>query len=266
MTSARAVESSSSPRASPEPPLQRIRTGLREDGGVVERRKGRETRQAIVDCFSELVAARGFEEASVSAVAGMVGVSKGTVVHHFPAKDLILQEAHLQYIERRIREMNRVIERESDPRRQLAAMMYCIIRAHRDDRAGTVSFLREFSRFVSSQNTGHLRALRAEFTSIMSTILRKGDAAGIFTIPDVTLSTLQVFGMCNYVWTWYRPEEQATAEKIAAIFARNILLGFTSRDTPDIELSVETLLTFFDGLADILEPAYPAVPLTIARG
>lgn len=224
---------------------------------MAERRNGPETRQAIVDRFSELVAERGFEEASVSAVAASVGVSKGTVVHHFPAKDLILQEAHLQYIERRIREMNRIIARESDPRRQLAAMMYCIIRAHRDDRAGTVSFLREFSRFVSSPNTGHLRALRAEFTAIMSTILRKGDAEGVFSIPDVTLTTLQVFGMCNYVWTWYRPEEQASAEKIAAIFARNILLGFVVGERSDNTLSVDSLLSFYDSLSDLLEPVYP---------
>ncbi|OZC63538.1 hypothetical protein CH306_26680 [Rhodococcus sp. 15-725-2-2b] len=263
MTLARATPHTlSPPRTPPEP---RVRPASREDVTVVERRNGPETRQAIVDRFSELVADRGFEEASVSAVAGVVGVSKGTVVHHFPAKDLILQEAHLQYIERRIREMNRVIERESDPRRQLSAMMYCIIRAHRDDRAGTVSFLREFSRFVSSQNTAHLRALRSEFTSIMSTILRKGDASGVFTIPDITLTTLQVFGMCNYVWTWYRPEEQASAEKIAAVFARNILLGFMTGSDPDPSVSVDSLLGFFEGLGDLLEPVYPAAPPTTNR-
>jgi hypothetical protein len=39
------------------------------------------------------------------------------------------------------------------------------------------------------------------------------------------MSALQIFGMCNYAWTWYQPDGSQSVEDIARLFARNILDG-----------------------------------------
>jgi AcrR family transcriptional regulator len=228
---------------------------------VPDRRNGPETRQQIIDRFSELVAVHGFEEASVSMLATSLGISKGTVVHHFPSKNLILVEAHLQYMDRRVREMYRILDRIPDSEHQLAAMMYCIVRAHRDDRPGTISFLREQSRFPFGGDVATLRTLRNEYTSIMTGILRRGKLSGTFGFSDVTLTAMQIFGMCNYVWTWYRTDEAATVEDVSAEFAANTIRGLCA-DTPgtDETYSVPRLLEFFADLNPYLEPFHPTVP------
>ncbi len=225
---------------------------------MADRRNGPGTRQLIIDRFSELVAEHGFEEASVSMLASSLGISKGTVVHHFPSKNLILVDAHLQYMERRVSEMYRVLDSEPDSSKQLAAMIYCIIRAHRDDRPGTISFLREQSRFPFGGDVHRLRTLRNEFTSIMSGIIRRGQASGAFGQSDVTLTSMQVFGMCNYVWSWFRPEEATTVEAVAAEFASNTLRGLRA-GSHDAETgcSREALIEFFAELLPLLEPYYP---------
>lgn len=223
-----------------------------------DRRNGPETRQLILDRFSELVAEHGFELASVSMLATSLGISKGTVVHHFPSKNLMLAEAHLQYMQRRVREVYRVLDLVPDAPRRLAAMMYCIIRAHRDDRAGTVSFLREFSRFPFGVSAHELLALRNEFTSIMSGIIRRGQLSGELIECDVTLTTMQVFGMCNYVWTWYRPDQAASAEDIAAEFASNTVRGLgTVPAREDDGLDRSAMLRLFADLSPALEPCHP---------
>lgn len=220
-------------------------------------RNGPETRQQIIDRFSELVADHGFEEASVSMLASSLGISKGTVVHHFPSKNLILCEAHLQYMERRVREIYRVLEDVSEPEYQLAAMMYCIIRAHRDDRPGTISFLREQSRFPFGGDVASLRTLRNEFTSVMTGILRRGLLSHAFAFEQVTLTAMQIFGQCNYVWTWLRLDEAASIEDVTAEFAANILRGLRAGNTRDNTFAPSRLKTFFAGLAPQLEPFYP---------
>lgn len=222
-----------------------------------DRRNGPETRQRIVDKFSELVAEHGFEVASVSMLATGLGISKGTVVHHFPSKNLIMAEAHHQYMDRRVREMYRINATVPDPEHQLAAMMYAIIRAHRDDRPGTISFLREQSRFPFGGDVASTRTLRNEFTSIMSGILRRGQSSEVFGIRDVTLTTMQIFGMCNYVWTWFRPDEQATVEDVAAEFASNTLRGLCTDGDRLAEFTPAAMKRFFAGLSGELEPFYP---------
>lgn len=222
-----------------------------------DRRNGPETRQRIVDRFCELVAEHGFEVASISMLANSLTMSKGTVVHHFPSKNLIMAEAHQQYMERRVREMYRLLDVAPDPEHQLAAMMYAIVRAHRDDRPGTISFLREQSRFPFGGDVQGTLTLRNEFTSIMSGILRRGQASGVFGIGDVWFTTMQIFGMCNYVWTWFRPGEQASVEDVSAEFVSNTLAGLCTGSGDRGDFSPRAMLTFFKTLSGELEPFYP---------
>jgi AcrR family transcriptional regulator len=225
---------------------------------VPDRRNGPETRQRIIDQFTELVAEHGFEIASVSMLSSALGISKGTVVHHFPAKNLIMAEAHMQYMERRVREMYRVLAEVPQPEYQLASMIYAIIRAHRDDRAGTISFLREQSRFPFGGDVQAMKTLRNEFTSIMTGILRRGQVSDAFRVTDVTLTAMQIFGMCNYVWTWYRLHDTASVEDVSAEFASNTLRGLGGAPGSGDGFGVPRLLNFFMSLSSALEPPYPA--------
>lgn len=228
---------------------------------MADRRNGPETRQKIIDKFSELVAEHGFEIASYSMLADGLSLSRGTIVHHFPSKNLIMAEAHQQYMERRVREMYRIIEAIPDPQHQLASMIYAIIRAHRDDRAGTISFLREQSRFPFGGDVQSMRTLRNEYTSIMTGILRRGENAGAFGLSDVTLTAMQIFGMCNYVWTWFRLHDSATVEDVAAEFASNTLRGLCSSPAPAVTYEPAELKSFFTGLTKLLEPSYPTASI-----
>lgn len=253
--------------------------------------RGIDTRQNILDVFAKLVAEQGYSATSIAAVAAEVGVSKGTIVHHFPSKELMLQEGHLQYITRRLDEMTRILARVDDPALLLTAMVYCIVRAHRDDRAGTIAFLREFAHFASTPLSTELQAQRAEYTAIMTGIVRRASAQGVFRIEDPRITSLQVFGMVNYLWTWYRPERAETAERIAAQFASNILNGLLvmtdsvrSDDTiravashggtdgapahrvREDRYSTASLLEFIDSIRPLLAPAQANAPTRLVDG
>lgn len=231
-------------------------------------RNGPETSQQIIDRFAEFVAEHGFEEASMSMLASKLGISKGTIVHHFPSKNLILGAAHLQYMDRRVREMYRILEHVSDSEHQLAAMIYCIVRAHRDDRPGTISFLREQSRFPFGGDVASLRTLRNEYTSIMTGILRRGQNSGVFAFEQVILTAMQIFGQCNYVWTWFRLDESASVEDVSAEFGANILRGLRVTDSSaELEFSPAQLKAFFTNLVPWLEPFYPPTgsPIQVGR-
>jgi AcrR family transcriptional regulator len=183
------------------------------------------SRDAILRTFAEHVADRGYADTSLAEVAAELGLSKGTIVHHFGSKEALLREVHVAYFARRFAEADFVLAQLPDPAGRLVAMIYALLAAHRDDRAASLACLRELVRYFDGDLTGYVRAQRARYTAIVSDILRGGMDQGVFRAADPKMAALQIFGMCNYAWTWYQPAGPQSVEQIAGLFARTLLGG-----------------------------------------
>jgi TetR/AcrR family transcriptional regulator, cholesterol catabolism regulator len=191
------------------------------------------SRDAILRVFAEHVADRGYADTSLADIATELDLSKGTIVHHFGSKETLLRELHVAYFTRRFAEADFVLDQLEDPVSRLVAMIYALLAAHRDDRAASLACLRELVRYFDGDLTGYVREQRARYMAIVSEIIRDGVDDGAFATADPKMSALQVFGMCNYAWTWYRPDGPQSVEDIARLFARNILGGLTSHSGPE---------------------------------
>jgi len=189
------------------------------------------SRDAILRVFAEQVADRGYADTSLGDVAGELNLSKGTIVHHFGTKESLLREVHVAYFSRRFAEADYVHAQLKDPVSRLAAMIYALLAAHRDDRAASLACLRELVRYFDGDLTDYIRKQRARYTAIVDGILRDGVDEGVFRTADPKMSALQIFGMCNYAWTWYQPDGARSVEDIARLFARNILDGLAGPAT-----------------------------------
>jgi hypothetical protein len=85
--------------------------------------------------------------------------------------------------------------------------------AHRDDRAGSLACQRELVRYVDGELNEYVRNQRVRYTNIMVTIVREGVGTGVFDTADPVMTTLQVFGMCNYAWTGIGRTVQSRSRK-----------------------------------------------------
>jgi len=194
------------------------------------------SRDAILRVFAEHVADHGYADTSLGEVAAELDLSKGTIVHHFGSKETLLREVHAAYFGRRFAEADYVLAQLEDPVSRLVAMIYALLAAHRDDRAASLACLRELVRYFDGDLTGYVREQRARYTAIVSEILRQGADGGAFHTADPKMSALQIFGMCNYAWTWFQPDGPQSVEEIARLFARNILGGLAHRPAEDVAL------------------------------
>jgi AcrR family transcriptional regulator len=199
------------------------------------------SRDEILRVFAEHVADRGYADTSLGDVATELNLSKGTIVHHFGSKEALLGEVHVAYFTRRFAEADHIRAGLADPVSRLIAMIYALLAAHRDDRAASLACLRELVRYFEGDLTEYVRRQRVRYTGIMVEILRDGVRDGVFHTTDPQMSALQVFGMCNYAWTWYRPDGPQSVEQIARLFAENILRGLvggTLRDQPNLDVVI----------------------------
>lgn len=179
----------------------------------------------ILRCFAEMVAERGYEDVSLRNIAEALGMSKGTILHHFGSKDRMLEQVHADYMVRRLAEAHAVLAKFETPQAQLSAIIHQLMIAEGEDRSATVAFAREIVRFAREETMEHVRKMRHEYTALVAGIVRRGMESGVFAPGDVDIITLQVFGMCNWSWTWFRPGGRWTPEEVAGTFVQTLLHG-----------------------------------------
>lgn len=161
----------------------------------------------ILRAFAASVADHGYDATSFREIAASLAISKGTIVHHFGSKERLLEAVHREYMNRRLREADLILATTSDAAARLTALIAQLLVTQRDDRDATVTLAREIARFAGMDLMRDVRGMRASYTDIVRGVVRDGVTSGEFGAVDVDLVTLQVFGMCNWSWTWWgRPE------------------------------------------------------------
>jgi TetR/AcrR family transcriptional regulator, cholesterol catabolism regulator len=198
------------------------------------------SRDAILRVFAEHVADRGYADTSLGDIAAELGLSKGTIVHHFRSKEALLGELHVAYFGRRFAETDFILAQIEDPAGRLVAMIYALLAAHRDDRAASLACLRELVRYFEGDLNDYVRNQRAAYTQILVDIIQDGVTRGVLHAGDVRMAALQIFGMCNYAWTWYRPDGPRSVEEIARQFAHGVLGGLTH--APDLDPGLDATI------------------------
>lgn len=189
-------------------------------------RPGRQT--DILNTFTEMVAERGYDLVSVSDIAAALNLSKGTIMYHFGSKDRLLQQLSLDYMHRRTHEVEAIIESGVSSREALRRLVTGLMVAFRDDRAATIAFSREFMRFAEDPVMAEVLKMRRRYSELVGGIVERGVSSGDLRGVDPQIVTLQIIGMCNWSWTWFRPDGRLSAERVAEMYVDALLNGIAA--------------------------------------
>jgi TetR/AcrR family transcriptional regulator, cholesterol catabolism regulator len=186
----------------------------------------------ILDVFARLVAAEGYDTVSIREIAEAMGMSKGTILHHYGSKDRMLEELHNTYMQRRLREAHALVEALPNPREQLIGMVLLDLFAMHRNRDATIAFAREITRFQADELMADVRRMRREYLEVMEDILARGMDEALFRREDPTMVALQILGMVNWTWTWLREDGPWRIEELGESFVRLVVAGVdVSHDT-----------------------------------
>ncbi|MFC5137329.1 TetR family transcriptional regulator [Actinomycetospora rhizophila] len=182
-------------------------------------------RDEILATFTRHVAERGYDRANFGDVAAELGMSKGTIVHHFGTKDRMLAEVQERYMGRRLDEAHAFLARLPAPEQRIAAFVHAGVRYSTLEPATTVAFQREVVRLTDEPGMETARAQRDAYRDLVIAALREGEEAGVFVPGDARLRSLQMFGSLHWMWTWFDPAGRLRPEDVAAEFCRTLLRG-----------------------------------------
>ncbi|MFD2472939.1 TetR/AcrR family transcriptional regulator [Amycolatopsis silviterrae] len=185
----------------------------------------------ILATFTRYVADRGYDATNFSDIAGELGLSKGTIVHHFGTKDRLLAALHESYMRRRLAEAALIRDRLATPTRQMAGLLYAFVLYQVVDREATVAFQREVVRLADHEAMAEGRRMRAEYLDLVRGVLSAGVASGEFRACDVEVQSLLIFGSAQWAWTWFDPAGPVSAEQVGAQLVDLVLSGLLTRRT-----------------------------------
>lgn len=184
----------------------------------------------IVLRSASLFDSRGFHQTSMADIAEDVGIKKPTLYHYVTSKEEILFLIHQEFVDLLFAAQMRREESGGTPDQLLLGAMTDILSLMRTHRSHVRVFF-EHHRELPERYASTITERRDAYFDVICSIISKGNEQGCFTVPDVRLFALAIFGMCNWAYTWYQVDGNMSTEEIGAQFWGWLANGI--RERPD---------------------------------
>ncbi len=184
----------------------------------------------ILNATAWLLRHRGYEATTTRAIAERVGIKAGSIYHHFPSKDAIVERV----INEGVLVVNKAVTAALDalpdkatPRDRLQAAIKAHLLSSLEHSDYTSASIRAFA-FLPPELRKTCRVERRRYEDIWQHLMRDASQAG-YIPKEVSLDAarLMLLGAVNWAGEWYRPG-RAPIDKIAGDFAQ---IAFGARRT-----------------------------------
>ena len=177
-------------------------------GGVT----GPKVREAALRLFAR----HGYAAVSMRRIAAEVGVQAGALYSYTPDKQSLLfslLQSHMAELLEALSEL----PASGSALDRLEAFTRFHIRFHlARPEAVFISYME--LRNLEPANFSVIETLRRDYETFLETILRDGDAEGVFAVPDTKIAALALIAMLNGVNTWYRAGGRLSLPQVEAIY------------------------------------------------
>src|ERR1700737_5627694 len=162
-------------------------------------------RTEILGGVGPYVPERGYERTNLGDIADELGMSKGTIVHHFGTKVQMLRELEETHLACELDALRMVWERLASPHESIAATIYPSALLQVIARDATVASQREVVQLSDDPAMQQVRKLRHQLQTLTIDEIRNGIESGVFRSVDAELAALQLWGSLQGEWVWFDP-------------------------------------------------------------
>ncbi len=179
----------------------------------------------ILQVAAGVFAEKGYHRASIRDIAAATEVSLSGLYYYFESKEalLFLIQRHCfgTILERAQAELDGVDDAEERLRIVVRTHLRFFLNNMRE-----MKVLSHEAEVLTGRYQDEVSALKRKYAAIVSDILR--DLRGERDGPDLRIATFTLFGMMNWIYTWYKPGKDPGAEALASEVLHIFLNGFRS--------------------------------------
>ena len=184
-----------------------------------------EKRRSILDSAAAVFAKLGMERASMAQIAQENNVSKALLYHYYPSKDLLIFDigrTHLVELEGSIKQADRP---DLEPRVRLRHLIGGVLENYRTA-SNFHQVLLNSTGSLSEAQRAELRQMERRVVKMFSDVLIDINPALAKSRAGVTPVTMSLFGILNWVYTWFKPSgalsREGYADMVSALFLNGV--------------------------------------------
>lgn len=184
-------------------------------------------RLLIVAKAADLFDDVGYTQTSMDDIARSVQMAKPTLYHYFSGKDEILFSIHEEFLDLLISRQGEREALELPASGEIFEVMADILDLM-DTHRGHVRVFFEHHRELPDDKRAVVAKKRSEYQAYVTRLIEKGIRDGEFRPTDAVLTTLAIFGMCNWAYQWYSTDGELSPREIAGRFWDLLQAGVAS--------------------------------------
>ncbi len=175
-------------------------------------KKHDEKSRVVLSGAAKVFSEKGYHHASMRDIAKVTGMSLAGMYHYFSGKEEILFSIQSFCFREVLDRLKERLAGVSDPRRQLEE----IVRNHLEFFTQNVTEMRVLSHEANSLDGAyrqHIDDMKREYFQIVSKVIDEL-SGGAWEEEERRRATLSVFGMINWIYTWYSPQRDGSPEEL----------------------------------------------------
>ncbi len=222
----RQLSSDNDVSAAPPSGIGRRRSAARADASALYKAKRAEIAEAAIRVFNR----KGFQGASITAVAEELGVDRASLYYYFSSKEGLFDDVVRTVVERNLDFVKCIAASNISPRRKIRDLIVALMSSYGEHYPLFYIYIRENLSHVSDARTEWsttMRELNRQTTDAVTAIIEDGYADNsIRKIGDARVVAYGIFGLVGWTHRWFRPaESNVSAEEIGKIYAEMVLSG-----------------------------------------
>jgi AcrR family transcriptional regulator len=185
-----------------------------------------EKAHAILNGAAKVFSAKGYHHASMRDIARETGMSLAGMYHYFSGKEEILFSIQRFCFRQVLDDVEARTAEVSDPLEKLSA----VIHGHLHFFTQNVTEMRVLSHEAESLNgeyRQHIDEMKREYYRLVADILEEIHASD-WNDAERRRNTLSIFGMINWIYTWYRPDRDGSPDELAATMMNILTQGIAT--------------------------------------
>ena len=206
--------------------IGRRRSAARADSSALYQAKREEIAEAAIRVFNR----KGFQGASITAVAEELGVERASLYYYFSSKEALFDDVVRTVVERNLEFVKRIAASDISPRRKIRDLIVALMSSYGEHYPLFYIYIRENLSHVSdarSDWSATMREMNRQTTDAVTAIIEEGYAdKSIRRIGDARVVAYGIFGLVGWTHRWFRPAESSvSAEEIGKTYAEMVLSG-----------------------------------------
>lgn len=179
----------------------------------------------IGNVAAKLFNTKGYLQTTMDDITTAARFSKGGIYHYFSSKDEILFFVLDRYLDRVLQDLEHELEEIQNAREKIKFIVSRHIRLYTENPAEAKTLLnekyclpRKYRREIDRKERQYFQIVREVLVFFLAGRQKRPDS-------QITVITFLLFGICNWIFSWYNPNGAVNAEALSEIIWKIFLNG-----------------------------------------